>query len=299
MGRRFSTSQLRSRIQQARNRQEQAISKFNQAINRYNQEARRRNQKLKQAVSAYNREARAYNSRVRARRQQLTNQVARLSRRPTRPAYTIYRASIQTLHETYVRLEQRYDTRVPDSAYGHYIDLSEREVANSLEVTGSLLGDDREPEELEDAPQDLAITDELRRISPELDDRWRGAVFALSPGNPDAARHFCTSAREIITQMLAIRAPNNEVLRRLPNCERTPQGNPTRKAKIRFLLHRKNVVDDALEDFVEEDMHNITQLFEVFNKGTHGTAGQFTLRQLSRIKKRVEDGIVFLSQIAS
>ena len=54
---------------------------------------------------------------------------------------------------------------------------------------------------------------------------------------------------------------------------------------------------DALEDFVEQDMENIVQLFEVFNTGTHGSAGTFDMPQLLAIRKRVEDGIMFLTEI--
>lgn len=39
-------------------------------------------------------------------------------------------------------------------------------------------------------------------------DRWKGALFSLSPTNPDAAQHFCTSAREVLTSMLDIAAPD-------------------------------------------------------------------------------------------
>ena len=44
---------------------------------------------------------------------------------------------------------------------------------------------------------------------------------------------------------------------------------------------------------VESDMNNVIELFEVFNEGTHGSAGAFDLPQLQAIRKRVEDGITF------
>ena len=56
---------------------------------------------------------------------------------------------------------------------------------------------------------------------------------------------------------------------------------------------------DDLEDFVENDMKNVVELFEVFNEGTHGTAGTFDLGQLRAVRKRVEDGIMFLSRICA
>ena len=100
-----------------------------------------------------------------------------------------------------------------------------------------------------------------------------------------------------MTQILDIYAPDNEVLVALPNCDRTDRGTPTRRAKLGFFLKRKGLGVDVLEDFVEEDMENIVQLFHVFNEGTHGSAGTFQLTQLKSIRKRVEDGIFFLSRI--
>lgn len=84
----------------------------------------------------------------------------------------------------------------------------------------------------------------------------------------------------------------------MPDCERTPQrGTPTRRAKIRYFLYRQGMRVHDFADFVEDDMKNVIELFEVFNEGTHGAAGAFDLAQLSAVRKRVEDGIMFLSRI--
>ncbi len=137
----------------------------------------------------------------------------------------------------------------------------------------------------------------MRGVSTDLDDRWNGAVFSLNPQNPDAARHFCTSAREILTQILQLKAPDADVIALLPDCDRTPDGSPTRRSKIRYFLARRDMAAENLEQFVEDDIENIVQLFNVFNKGTHGAAGTFDLSQLDAVKKRVENGIMFLTEI--
>jgi len=226
-------------------------------------------------------------------------QLARLSRQPTTTTrYVVYRTSVQTLHESYARLEHRAETRNFDPIYNRVLDLSERETANSLEVTNRLLGtDDDGGEEHAARLEDAELRDRLRRVSADLDDRWQGAVFALNASNPDAARHFCTSAREIITQILEIKAPDADVVHLLPHCGKTDQGKPTRRAKIKYFLHCNSMTENALEEFVENDMENIVQLFHVFNTGTHGSAGTFGFSQLRAIKKRVEDGIMFLTEI--
>jgi len=282
MPRRITPSQFRSKLRQLEQKQRQAINNINRAIDNYN------------------REVRSYNSRVRANRQRLQSELNRLNRQPTttrRTVHTTYTISVQTLQQTYSRLDQQAETEQWDPLYYRVLDLSERETANSLEVTNRLLGTDTYQEEYAEDLQDAALTNQLREISEDLDDRWRGAVFALDPRNPDAARHFCTSAREIFTQILEVKAPDSEVVNLLPHCEMTPQGKPTRRSKIRFLLHQRGMTEDTLEEFVEQDMDNIVKLFSIFNDGTHGSAGTFDLHQLSAIKKRVENGIVFLAEI--
>lgn len=209
----------------------------------------------------------------------------------------VYRTSVEAVHSSYARLDQYAETHALDERYNRVLDLSERETANTLEVTNRILGDEAAGDTTAEPLEMGELRDGLRRISPDLDDRWKGAVFALNPRNPDAARHFCTSAREIITQILEVKAPDADVFAVLPGCERTHRGNATRRSKVRYFLHRQGMVLDALEEFVEKDMENIVQLFEVFNTGTHGSAGTFDLLQLTAIRRRVEDGSMFLTEI--
>jgi hypothetical protein len=289
---RYSPSQLRSKFNQIQQKQRQAINKYNQAVRRYNQE-------VKNVVSKYNQAVRMHNARVRANRQRIKNELSRLNRQSTTTTirYVAYRTSVETLHHSYTQLETSVESHQLDPRYNRILDLSERETANSLVVTNRILGDEdagKTPaEELENAE----LLDGLRSISPDLDDRWKGALYSLNPRNPDAARHFCTSAREIITQILEIKAPDSNVFAMLPGCDKTDRGNPTRRSKIRYFLHRQGMTEDTLEEFIENDMENIVQLFRVFNDATHGKAGAFDLPQLNAIKTRVEDGLMFLTEI--
>jgi hypothetical protein len=308
-------SQFQNYLRELERRQRQAIDRYNQevrrqhekarraveehnrkVVNNYNQEVRKYNANIQRAVNDYNSEVRAHNSRVMANRQRLRSALQNLSRQPVATQYVTFRTSVEAVSNAYVRLEQHTDAHLGDN-YDRLVDLSERETANSVEVMNSLLGSQPSPDGPSDDLENSQLTDELRRISPDLDKRWHGAVYALNPRNPDAARHFCTSAREIMTQILDTYAPDGEVLGSLPDCDRTEGGTPTRRAKIRFFLQRKGLRVDPLEEFVEQDMENIVQLFRVFNDGTHGSAGTFGLAQLNAIRKRVEDGIFFLSRL--
>ena len=130
-----------------------------------------------------------------------------------------------------------------------------------------------------------------------MDSRWKGALFSLSPRNPDASRHFCTSAREIFVQILDHFAPDDRVLSRFPGCDKTDKGHPTRRWKISYILLDSGISSDGAVDFVDEDIANVLQLFRVFNDGTHGSAGKFEFAQLRTIKERVESGILYLTTI--
>ena len=275
----------------------QMEQKHRQAVSKYNREVRAHNQKIKQAVDKYNRDVRAYNSRVRADRQRLKNEIARLGRQQVTTRYITFRTSVTAVQTAYDRLEYMADAGGLDERYNEILDLSEREAANNAGLMNALLGDAGSAGGLPPDSPESALTPVLQSISTELGDRWRGALFSLSPHNPDAARHFCTSAREIITSILEAKAPDGAVFETMPDCDRTQQGKPTRRAKIRYFLHLKGMNQDELEAFVESDMNNVVELFRTFNEGTHGSAGSFDLPQLKAIRKRVEDGIMFLSQL--
>ena len=277
----------------------QAQQKRRQAIDKYNREVRSYNQKVKQAINKYNREVNAYNARVRADRQRLRNELARLGRQPATARLVTFRTSFSVVQTAYERLEQAAIGSRFDARHNEILDLAEREAANNAGLMNAILGDSETSSQTPANPSDSPLTPILYAISVDFSDRWRGALFSLNPLNPDAARHFCSSAREIIAGILHAKAPNAIVAAAMPDCDRTPLGTPTRRAKIHYFLHQKGMHQDELEDFVEADMNNVVELFEVFNKGTHGSAGKFNLSQLQAIRKRAEDGIMFLSSLVS
>lgn len=291
MAKRINISQLRSKLRQIESQRRQAIARYNQKVRKYNQSLC----DLRAAIDRYNREVRSYNARRRQHYQRLQTELTRLrSRTSTRHAE--FRASVNHLHETYTRLERSASTRTLSSVENYFLDLSEREAANSLGVLNALDADQLPEEQAEF--QRTAITDEVAVISEDLDARWRGALFALNPQNPEAARHFCTSAREIFVEILELKAPDDAVFAAMPNCQRTDRGNATRRSKMSYLFAQKGVGLAELADFANDDIGNVMELFELLNSATHGTAGRFNLPALGAIKRRVEDGLVFLSRLA-
>ncbi|MEJ1250615.1 hypothetical protein [Denitratimonas tolerans] len=262
---------------------------------------RERVRKINAAINNYNAAVRTYNNRVRANQQRLKNELARLQSRSSTQRVVTYRTSVVRLTESYQRLETTEQTRHLSNEENHFYDLSEREAANSVSLLNALDEDQEAPDDSSDASglQATTITDEISSLSEDLDSRWRGALFSLNPKNPEAARHFCTSVREVFNGIIELSAPDDEVEAAMPGCERTSQGTVTRRSKMAYRLRAKGIVNTELEAFADENINNVLALIRELNGGTHGLSGALSLTALYQVKKRVEDSILFLCQIAA
>lgn len=276
----------------------QVVDNINRANKRivddYNRWARSYNQNLRTAVSRHNQSVRTHNAQVQARRQRL---LSALRSSTSTTTYTTLRSSTMTLNASFEGVAGQSDQFGSD-----FIDLAEREATNGLATIRALEADeadDVEPVE-ETEGEDAAVVACLDGLSADLKLRWEGAVFSLNPRNPDAARHFCTSVREVITEILDITAPDGDVVSADPACERQQHNDrPTRRAKISHLLRVKGISSDDATNFVDADVSNILELFSVFNSATHGPAGKHDFNRLRAIKERVKGGIMFLTSLAA
>lgn len=291
MAKKISSSQLKNKMRQQVNKVNHAINDYNRSVNIYNRQ-------VKQAVNKYNNAVRQHNAKVRRNRSRIEAELRRLNSNSTRTA-TAYSMSVATVHAAYQRVATSYDKMDYGTQFQEYVyEGIEQENANNLTVANVVL-DNTEPTDPEYSLQDTQIMDRLSFISTDLDNRWKGALFSLNPINPDATRHFCTSAREIFTEIFDARATDKDVFSVMPNCEKTDRGNASRRAKIKYFLSRKGFDNGDVELFINNDIENILELFHTLSAGTHGTDGKYTMNQLAAIKKRVEDGLIFLCDIAS
>jgi hypothetical protein len=283
MTRRVNLSRLKSQLRQIEQKQRQAVNNYNTAARRFNA-----------AVTNYNREARAHNARVRANQRRLRHELVKLRSRPSvTTRHIAYRASVETLHRSFIRVEVA-SHRGGWSGSDELLDLFERETANSIAALNTL-ADAPVSEQVDDPTlRETAITNELVSIDPDLNARWAGALYALNPRNPDAARHFCTSSREILARIVDSAASDAEVIAADPSAELTPDGTVSRRARIKHCLRRRGTYEAELVDFVETDIDDVVILFTEFNQGTHGSAGRFSISQLRALKERVEHAIQFL-----
>ena len=290
MPRRITSSQLRSRIRQAQAKERQRIQRVNRAIHQHNNKVRQYNAARKQAINTYNREARAYNRRVRANRARLQSALQRLSQQTVIVRYTLLHQSVSELYAAYERLDS-------SDSDPFLSDLAERETANSITLLNSFIADIDDPQVSNDQLTSTKISASLASISSDLSDRWSGAIFALNPRNRDAARHFCTSTREIIADIIDGSAPDADVFVWFPDCQTTDRGTPTRRAKIHYCMERSGVANGDLEGFIDTNINDLSVLFKDLNTGAHGPAGRFSLPQLVAIKTRVEDAIEFVCEL--
>lgn len=239
-----------------------------------------------------NRELRKYNSRIRHNQQIIAREINKL--RSYSIAQSAYSNSLRVMHQHYTVVNNIYQDTYITPEQEHILDLIEQEQANGL-ITANIV----ESEDFSgDNTEDVEIGNKLQIVSVDLNNRWKGAVFALSPQNPDAARHFCTSAREIFTEFIEMKAPDSKVFEYNPKCERTERGNATRREKIKYMMRNVDVADSVI-DFTEADITNILELFHVLSDGTHGAAGRYEFQKLVQVKKRVEQGINFLCEISA
>ena len=279
MAKHFNTSQLRSQLRRIE-------SQMNREIRRYNTEVNR-------AISKYNSAVREYNSSVRRNRQIVSRELSKLqAQTTTRNSYTI---SLSAMQRHYSQVGAIYSEGVEVTpAQERILDLIEQEQANSI-ITANVIENNIAPEE---NTEDVEIGNKLSAVSQDLLHRWQGAVFALNPQNPDAARHFCTSTRELFTDFIELKAPDKDVFEFNPNAEKTDRGNATRKEKIKYMM-RNFCFDNCVVDFADSNIENILQLFHVLSNATHGEAGRYEMSKLHQVKKRVEQGINFLCEIAA
>lgn len=300
MARKVTPAQYKAMIDKYNREVRSHNQKVNQQINKHNQEVKKHNADRKRQIDNYNREVRKVNAERERNRQQLNQAIRKFnnSRSASTTTTVYYRESVQRLENDYNHLENRTDN------YSNYSEHQEdliknypaQEANNSVQLFNSLNGiDDGDyinPEDL----QKTYIVEKLNELSSDMGNRWKGALFSLNPQNPDAGRHFCTSVREVYTQILEIKAPDEMVTDTFPDCE-LHQGKPNRRFKIKYILTQKSLHSDSFENFVDSDIDELLSIFRTLNDGTHGSAGKFSIQQLSKLKKRVEDSIQFIAEL--
>lgn len=283
-------------IRQANNKRRQAVNKYNSLVRKRNQNLRSNNQKIKNAINDYNRKVRAYNSNQNRLQGAIVTFKSTSRVEVNQTFYQSLHTTTKDLSNSYNRLESEYSSNNYNNQQHFLLDLPNQETTNSVQLFNSLTGNDVDDGQMDSLLTKSPIEEMLYEVNEDLGRRWAGALYSLTPSNPDAARHFCTSSREILVKLLDHYAPDDQLIV-WHSCEYTESGEPTRRSKIRYLLDLKSITSSTMEDFVEKDIADVIQLFRALNDGTHGHAGSYEINQLLKLKKRVEDSLMFISSI--
>lgn len=292
MVRRVNPAQHQAMLRQAAQKQKSAIDAYNRTARKHNAEVRRQHDRFRRAVGGYNRGVRVHNARVEERRRVLRAALQRLSAGRVAVRSTTYFRSVATLHEAYEAVERAAPGSWMESRED-ILDLAQQEAANSLALADAVEG---APSDALYEQGDPDVERRLSEFSQDLASRWRGALYSLHPLNPDAARHFSASSREILVRIIEGEAPDEEVLASNPAAPLV-DGKPTRRARLAHCLVRAGRSSDPLVAFADSDVDEVVELFKVFNDGTHGVAGVFDMNHLSLIRRRVEGAVTFLHSI--
>ncbi len=264
------------------------MSQFKSQINKLQREAKRAENQIRQSINSYNSAVRQYNSNVRSAQNKIQREFNRME-----SAYIVrtnYSISTREVHDVYKKVSNSYDDGYIDE---NIFNAIENEDANNLELSNVVLNN----YEVENADIELDesnISEKLIKISTDLDNRWKGALFSLNPNNPEAARHFCTSTREILKVLIDDSIKNEEVVANNPQCAKTDNGTPTRKEKIKYAMNKKGISNELIIEFTNSNIDNTVSLIGELSNGTHGHANRYSLNQLKSFKKRFEDSINFV-----
>ncbi|MHB8118516.1 MAG: pPIWI-associating nuclease domain-containing protein [Methanothrix sp.] len=107
----------------------------------------------------------------------------------------------------------------------------------------------------------------LLKLDPELVNLWLGAKEAISSDNPDNARHFNVSLRELFTHVLHKLAPDKEIKSWSANPDDFKDGRPTRDARLRYIYREIN--DDSFGTLIKKFNSFSLELMDFLNRCTH------------------------------
>lgn len=266
------------------------MSQFRSQINRIQRKTKNAERKLKQSINDYNRAVRQYNSNLRSSQSKIQRELNKLN--SSSIVKTSYYVTTNVVHDVYTKVSDSYNNGLIDE---NIFNAIENENANSLELSNVILNNEEvENEDIELDKSSLSI--KLANISKDLDDRWRGALFSLNPSNPEAARHFCTSTREILKVLIDDGIKDKEVINSNPQCEKTKYGSPTRKEKIKYAMGEKGINNELIVEFTDSNIENTVSLINELSNGTHGHSNKYSINQLKSFKKRFEDSINFICE---
>jgi hypothetical protein len=145
---------------------------------------------------------------------------------------------------------------------------------------------------IKDAEEQMLLTlpDALSELDSDLHGLWRGAWDAFISDNSDRTRHALVSARELVTRVLHMLSPDEEIKKwsTIPG-HFDERGRPTRKARLLFIYSGLN--DGPMRGHFEKEIEASLSLVNLFQRGTHEVRPAFSDEQVRAILRRVHSTI--------
>jgi hypothetical protein len=132
----------------------------------------------------------------------------------------------------------------------------------------------------------------LVEVGRDLLKPYRGALAVLKRREPDYARHFTISVRELLTHVMHRLAPDSEVRKWTSRAEDYHQGRPTRAARLRFILRHQT--GDEFAQWVQQDVDMAIQLMDYLHGGTHKMGDDIPVGRLRWVQRRAEAVLMIL-----
>jgi hypothetical protein len=126
----------------------------------------------------------------------------------------------------------------------------------------------------------------LLELDPELVNLWLGAKEAISSDNPDNARHFNVSLRELFTHILHRLAPDKEIKSWSTNPDDYRDGRPTRDTRLRYIYREVN--DDSFGTLIKKFISFSLELMDFLNRSTHAPRINMREMQFKMIMMQIE-----------
>jgi len=129
------------------------------------------------------------------------------------------------------------------------------------------------------------LTELLNDLNPQLPVLLLGARTVIETQHADYVRHFATSLRELLTQVLHLLAPDDHLRAWSTDPSDYHNGRPTRRARIRYITRN---VHDFFGGFLITDVDAVLEFLDAFQKGTHALQPGFTPTDVLDLKIRME-----------
>ena len=158
--------------------------------------------------------------------------------------------------------------------------------------------------EREDSDEDQAVSleiqteikDDIEALLSQFDKSliklWQGATQAVTSSNPDAARHYSISLRELLTHIIHRLAPDDQIRSWSDSPELYHDGKLTRRARLLYIC--RGINHEPFSRFLRKDIDSILACFELFQEGAHAIDANLSTIQLDLLRIRTESSIRFL-----